>query len=62
MQAMDPDLIQHLYDLVDARARREAVDAEIAALVKEARREGGSWRDIGDALGISRQAAQQYYG
>ena len=41
--------IQHLYD-----EQREHVET--------ARANGVSWQKIGDALGITRSAAQQYYG
>lgn len=48
--------------LEDAAALRAGVDALIAARVERCRREGLSWAQIGNALGISKQAAQQRYG
>lgn len=38
------------------------VDDLIARGVHEQRLEGASWREVGEALGISKQAAQQRYG
>jgi len=58
----DLDPTQHLIDL-------RHVTHEIAVLIEKrfdlvdlARRDGATWADIGEALGITRQAAQQYYG
>ena len=48
--------------LRDAAALMIHVDASRRALVLQAREEGSSWDTIGDALGITRQAAQQRYG
>lgn len=36
--------------------------AGIAIDVRTARENGATWQQIGDALGITRSAAQQYYG
>ncbi|MFN8036115.1 MAG: hypothetical protein U0V73_09295 [Acidimicrobiia bacterium] len=44
-----------------ARAQRDASDA-LDTAVRWAREAGASWGTIGDALGVSRQAAQQKYG
>ena len=44
---------------VDQVVGAEALEAE---LVREARESGESWASIGDALGITKQAAQQRYG
>lgn len=44
-----------------ARQRNEKAD-QIRTVVAEARGEGKSWQAIGDALGVSRQAAAQMYG
>ncbi len=41
---------------------RVALDERVTAFVAQARREDWTWRAIGIALGISRQAAQQRYG
>ena len=43
--------------LSDRKAAAAAVDSEVNRL----RRLGASWSDIGDALGVSRQAARQRY-
>lgn len=39
----------------------KTVEAWLADAVGEARRTGSSWSSIGDALGVSRQAAWQLY-
>lgn len=41
---------------------RLAVVDDLTACVVAARARGDSWQAIGDALGVSRQAAQQLYG
>ncbi len=57
-------------DRLRATAQREA-HAKMAALIEgrritdqvdKARKEGASWADIGQAIGVSRQAAQQRFG
>ncbi|MEU6700171.1 DUF3887 domain-containing protein [Pseudonocardia sp. NPDC046786] len=45
-----------------ALAVRSAADDVVRAVVHEARRAGATWQVIGDALGVSRQAAFQRYG
>jgi hypothetical protein len=40
---------------------REALEDRIVVLVEEARRDGWSWRAIGDALGVTAQAVQKRY-
>lgn len=48
---------------LDAATRRRAeVEADIAGLVAACRTAGWPWADIGRALGVSPQAAQQRYG
>lgn len=42
--------------------RIREMQAYLPELVKQARLAGISWRDIGRALGTSRQAAQQQFG
>jgi len=42
-----------------ARAINERTDAALGYFVDQARRAGHSWSDIGDSLGVSKQAAQQ---
>lgn len=41
---------------------RSAADDVVRAVVHEARRSGATWQVIGDALGVTRQAAFQRYG
>src|SRR5690242_4020540 len=40
----------------------ETADAALGYFVDQARRAGHSWSEIGDALGVSKQAAQQRHG
>lgn len=50
-------------DLVrDAREIQSGADGLMAAAVQQARAAGRTWQDIGDALGVTRQAAFQKYG
>lgn len=42
--------------------RFSSSDAIVRDLVREARDNGSTWQEIGDALGVTRQAAQQRYG
>ena len=44
-----------------ALARAEAAELEAVA-VREARAAGASWSQIGDALGVTKQAAQMRFG
>jgi DNA invertase Pin-like site-specific DNA recombinase len=48
---------------IDA-ALAQAVDAEnkLRQVVEEARAAGATWADIGDALGVSRQAVYKRFG
>lgn len=46
----------------DAAALLAGVEQLLQARVDTARRHDRTWQDIGDALGVSRQAAQQKYG
>lgn len=48
--------------IADLVGRRLAVDDELAAAVRAARRDGRSWSAIGAMLGVSKQASQQKYG
>jgi hypothetical protein len=45
-----------------ARDLSAAAEAALQAAIDRARAAGGSWRDIGDVLGTSRQAAFQRFG
>lgn len=49
-------------ELEDIRQRRQALEREVAVLVRKARVQGVSWGEIGEALGVSRQAVHQRYG
>lgn len=49
-----------LADLVALRKEMERVEADAVRMMRE--RHGYSWSEIGRDLGISRQAAQQFYG
>ena len=40
---------------------RQAAEALVTELVVQARNEGATWADIGEALGVSTQAAHQRY-
>lgn len=48
--------------LIDLDKLGDALERARASLVRQARSEGASWALIGDALGISKQAAQQKWG
>lgn len=48
--------------VVEARRVREGADRVLAAAVARARQAGGTWQDIGDVLGTTRQAAFQRFG
>jgi hypothetical protein len=49
------------FDLGELITLRETVEAAIDAAVAGQRAQGFSWTEVGDGLGISRQAAQQRY-
>lgn len=53
--------VELLRELGDVAAARRAAHQREAELVVEARNEGLSWRQIGEALGTSPQAVQQRY-
>lgn len=50
-----------LGDLEDIARREERLDSEKLATIHMARVDGCSWTEIGKALGISKQAAQDWY-
>lgn len=52
----------HAHDLAQLAAERARIEATTTKTVQAAREAGQSWQTIGDALGISKQAAQQRYG
>jgi hypothetical protein len=44
------------------RALQELIAAEVDARAFDARQQGATWTDIGSALGMTKQAAQQRFG
>ncbi|ONI62644.1 hypothetical protein CSIV_14310 [Microbacterium sp. CSI-V] len=52
----------YLDSLQSAALRLEDLEADIRSFATIARENGASWTDVGDALGVSRQAAQQRFG
>jgi hypothetical protein len=69
-----PPEVKRLYAVVTDPSRRSAerlgasrdLDYHLRCfervLVHEAREQGASWRDVGKALGVTKQAAHQRYG
>ena len=57
----DPDLPPELARLHDLAALRDAITEEITETAVRAHDGGSSWADVGQALGISRQAAQKRF-
>lgn len=58
-----PDGEVTLGDAIAAAALlRDAVDGQLRLFVAQARDEGATWADIGAAIGVTAQAAQQRYG
>lgn len=55
------DPILPLEALTLARVLVEGIRASYWYLIYEARKDGNSWADIGDALGVSRQSAHEMY-
>lgn len=51
-----------LEKLTDARYLLQQAEEALAETVAAARADGASWADVGRALSISRQAAQQRFG
>ena len=49
------------FDLGELVTLRDSVEVAIAATVAGLRDNGYSWAEVGDGLGISKQAAQQRY-
>lgn len=63
MSRSDAERVQDYLDTVSrVVARRNALEREIAVCVSAARAAGVPWSRIGEALGVSKQAAQQRYG
>jgi hypothetical protein len=58
----DGDALQHLSDAVETSAHLgEVADHLIGHFVDQARRAGASWTDIGEHMGVSKQAAQKRF-
>jgi Clp amino terminal domain, pathogenicity island component len=56
------DALQHLSDAVETSTHvGEVADHLIGHFVDQARRSGASWTDIGDHMGVSKQAAQKRF-
>lgn len=51
----------YLDQLQSAAVQLSDLEASISKFVMIARANGASWSDVGDALGVSKQAAQQRY-
>ena len=51
-----------LQTLHDARYLQDLVDRAMLDLVDNAREAGATWKQIGEALGVTRQAAQMRWG
>lgn len=56
------DLTRAAFTLADLARKRDEIERAITALVLYERTLGASWADVGQALGCSKQAAQQRYG
>lgn len=60
---LEEDALQNPLDRVTAvRLIEEFAEQRKGLVVHAARKSGATWQQIGDALGISRQGAQQQYG
>jgi hypothetical protein len=58
----EADALQHLSDAVDVSSNLgELADHLIGHFVDQARRAGASWTDIGEYMGVSKQAAQKRF-
>lgn len=60
--AEQTDSTQSLTALRNSVAIAQAFTDDLPIFVNAARRNGATWEQIGNALGVSRQAAQQRYG
>lgn len=62
-EGREPDPSYPSLDMLrDAAIIQEWLDEEVPRLVDAARKDGGSWQQIGNNLGMTRQGAQQAYG
>src|SRR5215469_14100557 len=58
----DGDSLTHLADAMDTSAHLgEVADHLIGHFVDQARRSGATWTEIGEHMGVSKQAAQQRF-
>lgn len=57
-----PEVDYRLRQVSDTKVIRSMVEDAAAEAVRNARMAGATWDEIGKALGISRQAAQQRFG
>jgi DNA invertase Pin-like site-specific DNA recombinase len=55
------DATKHLDTLTSIWADRQRLDEQEYRAVKRARLAGASWAEVGDSLGISRQAVHERY-
>src|SRR3954462_3810977 len=61
-QHPDGDVLEHLTDaVVVADYFGEVADHLVGHFVDQARRSGASWTDIGQSMGVTKQAAQQRF-
>jgi hypothetical protein len=61
-QHLEGSPLEHLSDAVDSSARLgEVADHLIGHFVDQARRSGATWTEIGQYMGVSKQAAQQRF-
>ena len=58
LKLADTEDLSVIADLVE---RRSDVDADLTEAVRQARRAKRSWAEIGEMLGVSKQAAQRKY-
>jgi hypothetical protein len=61
-QAAQNDRLDALGDLMEWDRQRREAEAGTVEAIDRARRAGTSWADIGLALNMSKQGAQQRYG
>jgi hypothetical protein len=59
----DAERQDDVYELLHALdLAQQTAQSALHTAVKVARERGASWADVGDAFGVSRQAAQQRFG
>src|ERR1700728_1665394 len=57
----EPDAASAMAALLSARTAAEAIEQATRLLVQQARTAGRTWREMGELLAITRQAAQQRF-